>query len=139
MVCVGARARVCVEGGGCVIGVWCEYCWYLRLLLFLSLPIAIPALISLRCLLWRQRTTLIKSSVLNRPGNAVFLDACYHHCGGWNMYTVDGWTESKAFAAWYAGGSGAVPMDGRLIDSSAYPCKTCTCSFALEQQSSGTI
>ena len=47
------------------------------------------------------------------------------------MYVVDSLTEAKAFDMWYAGGSSALPQQGAVIDSSAYPCKDCTCSFGL--------
>ena len=74
-------------------------------------------------------TKLLRSSVLNRPGNAAFVDACRHHCEGWDMYIVDGICQAKAFATWYAAGSSALPNGGALIDGSAYPCEHCTCSF----------
>ena len=70
---------------------------------------------------------LLRANVLNRPANAVFLDSCRHHCGGWDMYVVDGLTEARAFAEWYRGV--ALPNRGRLLDDSAYPCAACVCSF----------
>jgi hypothetical protein len=78
----------------------------------------------------QNMTALLKSNLLNRPGNGVFIDACDHHCGGWDLYSVDGMTEAEAFAVWYAGGgSSKLPETGRLIDPSAYPCKACRCSW----------
>lgn len=74
-------------------------------------------------------TALLRSQLLDRPQNSLYLDACRHHCGGWDKYVVDGMTEAEAFDRWYAGGSAALPSKGRMIDESRYPCATCTCSF----------
>jgi hypothetical protein len=36
------------------------------------------------------------------PRNAVFLDSCFHHCGGWGTLRDDtGLTQAAAFAEWY--------------------------------------
>ena len=75
----------------------------------------------------KNTTLLLEAWMEGKPSNGMFVDACYHHCGGWDVYTVDGWTEATAFAAWYAKGGAALPNGGRLVDGSAYPCKTCTC------------
>ena len=76
-------------------------------------------------------TALLLSNLLNRPQNGAFVDSCYHHCGGWDKYQVDGVTEAKAFDLWYTGGSAALPKAGRLIDNSSFPCASCVCKYSL--------
>ena len=70
-------------------------------------------------------TNRLTASVLNRPGNAVFLDACYHHCGGYDVYQIDSMTQAQAVDIWYKNGSGALPNAGRIEDLHDYPCKSC--------------
>ena len=75
-------------------------------------------------------TALLLSNLLNRPQNGAFIDSCYHHCGGWDMYQVDGLTEAKAFDLWYTGRSAALPNAGKVIDNSSFPCTSCVCRYS---------
>ena len=71
------------------------------------------------------------ANLLSRSGNAVVLDGCVHHCGGFNMYIVDNMTQAEAFSLWLKGGSAALPYHGQMgiRDNLIYPCTSCTCGF----------
>jgi hypothetical protein len=69
------------------------------------------------------------SSVLDRKVNAVFLDGCEHHCGGFNTYHVDNLTQSLAVDIWYKYGSGALPYQGRIFANVDFPCSACCVTF----------
>jgi hypothetical protein len=64
-------------------------------------------------------------ALLAPPKNAVFLDACHHHCGEWNQITIDGLTCSKALQLFYTGGSAALPNSGYMDQGNVYPCDAC--------------
>lgn len=64
-------------------------------------------------------------TVLGGPRNAVFLDACRHHCGLWNAMHIDGMTCSAAMAAWYSGGPSILPNGGFMDAGNVYPCASC--------------
>jgi O-palmitoleoyl-L-serine hydrolase len=62
----------------------------------------------------------IGSTLLAQPQHGAFLDSCLHHCGGFDNFVVDGFTQATAHAAWYAGGS------RRLYNQTqSYPCQAC--------------
>ncbi len=62
----------------------------------------------------------IGASLLAQPQHGAFLDSCYHHCGGFDNFHVDGFTQATAHAAWYARGARAL-----YNQSASYPCKAC--------------
>lgn len=68
----------------------------------------------------------MNASLLAQPQHGAFLDSCLHHCGGFDAFTVDGFTQATAHAAWYAG---AAPRRALYNQSEAYPCTAC-CSAA---------
>jgi hypothetical protein len=75
-----------------------------------------------------QLQRMVKESMLDPwPRNAVFLDSCFHHCGGWGtLRDDDGRTQAAAFAEWYGailvGGNATTQLYGKLA---SYPCIEC--------------
>lgn len=67
----------------------------------------------------------LHATVLNRKGNGAMVDACYHHCAGYNTYTVAGLTQAEAVQIWYERGAAALPENGRLFSNATYPCAAC--------------
>ena len=62
----------------------------------------------------------MRATLLMQPQHGAFLDSCFHHCGGFDAFLVDGFTQATAHAAWYGGGA------RRLFNQSeAYPCAAC--------------
>lgn len=62
----------------------------------------------------------IGATLLAQPQHGAFLDSCLHHCGGFDAFLVDGFTQATAHAAWYAGGA------RRLYNQTeSYPCAAC--------------
>ena len=78
-------------------------------------------------------TALVRSTILNRQGNAAFVDGCYHHTQGWDRWVVDGVTEAHAFSMWYANGTSVLPNNGAVISEGVYPCTRCQCNYAVTQ------
>lgn len=62
----------------------------------------------------------IGSGLLAQPQHGAFLDSCYHHCGGFDNFHVDGFTQATAHQAWYSGGARTVYNQTR-----SYPCPSC--------------
>jgi len=62
---------------------------------------------------------LVKTTLLNRPQNGVFLDSCYHHCGGWTSIKVNGINQANGFKRWYEGDN------TQYFQDKVYPCNTC--------------
>ena len=62
----------------------------------------------------------IGSTLLAQPQHGAFLDSCLHHCGGFDSFIVDEFTQATAHAAWYAG-------DVRRLynQTQSYPCQEC--------------
>ena len=67
----------------------------------------------------------LRASLLAAPQHGAFLDSCLHHCGGFDAFTVDGFTQATAHAAWYAGQARAL-----YNQTEGYPCAAC-CSGAV--------
>ena len=72
----------------------------------------------------RMNTTL-----LSQPQHGAFLDSCLHHCGGFDAFHVDGYTQATAHAAWYAGGARSL-----FNQTQSYPCAACCNSTVLSNQ-----
>lgn len=51
-----------------------------------------------------------------------FLDSCYHHCGEWNAFQIDGMTASQAQFEFYYGN---LTHDKFFFQDETYPCSTC--------------
>lgn len=74
---------------------------------------------------------LVKSTVLDRKGNAAFLHACHEHCGAWGQgqqgsfadfnVTINGMTAAYAMDAWFAGRN---PQQ-LWLQNPPYPCDSC--------------
>jgi hypothetical protein len=75
----------------------------------------------------------MKATILKKPANGAFVDACLHHCGGSLNYTNDHLDQASALKTWYQKGSAALPENGRLISTAKYPCAAC-CSGKQPQQ-----
>jgi hypothetical protein len=67
----------------------------------------------------------LRASLLAAPQHGAFLDSCLHHCGGFDAFRVDGFTQATAHAAWYAGQARAL-----YNQTEGYPCAAC-CSGAV--------
>lgn len=80
---------------------------------------SVPLVNSYGALLTAQvNATLLGTS----PAHGVFLDSCYHHCGGYNSITIGGETQASAFARWYR----SVGRPQRAWQQGgAYPCDAC--------------
>ena len=65
----------------------------------------------------------LRASLLAAPQHGAFLDSCLHHCGGFDAFHVDGFTQATAHAAWYA--AGAAPRRALYNQSEGYPCAAC--------------
>ena len=68
-------------------------------------------------------TAAVNATLLGAsPAHGVFLDSCYHHCGGYNSITIGGETQASAFARWYR-------TSGRPLrawaQNAVYPCAAC--------------
>jgi ribosome maturation protein SDO1 len=64
----------------------------------------------------------LRATLLAAPQHGAFLDSCLHHCGGFDAFLVDGYTQATAHAAWYvAAGAGRALYN----QSEAYPCAAC--------------
>lgn len=59
-------------------------------------------------------------SLLSHPQHGAFLDSCLHHCGGFDAFKVDNFTQATAHAQWYTKG-------GRSLfnQTESYPCTAC--------------
>jgi len=68
-----------------------------------------------------ELTTRLINTVLDKPQNGAFLDACHHHCGNFNVMVTDGETQATAFAKWYNGNAG----NHFYNQDQAYPCDDC--------------
>ena len=62
----------------------------------------------------------IGATLLAQPRHGAFLDSCLHHCGGFDSFKVDSFTQATAHAAWYARGARAL-----YNQSETYPCAAC--------------
>lgn len=76
-------------------------------------------------------TNVVRSNLLNQPQHSIFLDSCFHHCGGWDSYRAgpDNITQSFAMKEWYESlDSGVSPAPGEQktwIQGKTYPCVEC--------------
>lgn len=83
-------------------------------------------------------TATLEAAVLGQPGssinrNGAFLDACWHHGGGWpGLVSDSGEWPGGAFSIWYAGlgqpgaGTPPAPLAQRYWKNSAsFPCRAC--------------
>lgn len=64
----------------------------------------------------------IGSTLLAQAQHGAFLDSCLHHCGGFDAFVVDGFTQATAHAAWYIGGPGSRSLYNQ---TESYPCQAC--------------
>jgi len=60
-----------------------------------------------------------KNLLAPHPGNGVFLDSCFHHCGQWGNIHIDGKNQADAFMGWYNNGKKV------FIQDKPYPCSSC--------------
>jgi O-palmitoleoyl-L-serine hydrolase len=76
-------------------------------------------------------TAVVKANLLNQPQHSIFLDSCFHHCGGWGDYHAgpDNITQPFAMKEWYeAMDSGVLAEPGTQktwIQGKPYPCQEC--------------
>jgi len=69
----------------------------------------------------KNLTDLVHSQLLGpHPHNGIFLDSCYHHCGKWGEFKIDGKNQATAFQQWYDGLGQKV-----YFQSATYPCTAC--------------
>jgi hypothetical protein len=62
----------------------------------------------------------IGSGLLAQPQHGAFLDSCLHHCGGFDSFELDGFTQATAHEAWYRGGARKL-----FNQTQSYPCESC--------------
>ena len=62
----------------------------------------------------------ISASLLAQPQHGVFLDSCFHHCGGFDAFLVDDFTQATAHAEWYSRGARSI-----FNQTEPYPCTAC--------------
>jgi hypothetical protein len=68
----------------------------------------------------RSLVDLVRDNLLApHAADSVFLDSCYHHCGGWNSIHINGLTQAQAFKLWYEGSK------TEWFQDQTYPCETC--------------
>jgi len=76
-------------------------------------------------------TAIVHANLLSSPQHSIFLDSCFHHCGGWGEYPVgpDEVTQPFAMQEWYdAIGKGALskPNEQKTwIQGKPFPCLEC--------------
>ena len=49
----------------------------------------------------KNLTAIVHANLLSQPQHSIFLDSCYHHCGGWGSYHVGNTTQPFAMKEWY--------------------------------------
>jgi hypothetical protein len=75
-------------------------------------------------------TAVVRSNLLNQPQHSIFLDSCFHHCGGWDAYRAGpkNITQALAMKEWYEAIGTNSLRDGKQpvwIQDKAYPCLEC--------------
>jgi len=70
----------------------------------------------------RNLTVNIINNLLVNQRAGVWLDSCYHHCGGWPGITIDGYQMADAFAEFYR----TLGTSKKLwFQDETYPCNAC--------------
>ena len=74
-------------------------------------------------------TAVVRANLL-RSGtqHSIFLDSCFHHCGGWGQYHAgpQNMTQPFAMKEWYGAlGSGQANEQKTYIQGQPYPCTSC--------------
>jgi len=65
-------------------------------------------------------TAIIFEHLDQKPDNGVFLDSCFHHCGGSVGFRIQGETQSRAFVRWYEKNDTV-----QLFQARNWPCQDC--------------
>lgn len=77
-------------------------------------------------------TAVVHANLLSRPQHSIFLDSCFHHCGGWGNYHAgpDNTTQPFAMKEWYEALDSGAPVaepntQKTWIQGKPYPCDAC--------------
>ena len=103
----------------------------------LPMPPAAPAQAALVNEYGANFTAIVHANLLSSPQHSIFLDSCFHHCGGWGDYPVGSTKITQPFAMkeWYdAIGQGTLPKPNEQktwIQGKPYPCLEC-CTTTTE-------
>lgn len=82
----------------------------------------------------RNMTLLLRSQVLNaRSDNAIWIDSCHHHTGGWSTLkapastsaTSKSLSEAQAFADWWTARAAGKPSNREWLQDFQFPCPEC--------------
>jgi len=77
----------------------------------------------------KNMTAVVRANLLTKPQHSIFLDSCYHHCGGWGHYHAGpgNQTQPSAMLEWY---NGLDTLDSATpaktwMQGKQYPCPSC--------------
>eukprot|EP01052_Picozoa_sp_SAG31_P008464 SAG31_NODE_429_length_15801_cov_6.878551_3_plen_422_part_00 len=75
----------------------------------------------------RNFTAIVKRNLLSQPQHGIFLDSCFHHCGGWGSYRAgpQNVTQPMAMKEWYDAIGSETHDQKAWIQGRPYPCLEC--------------